>query len=705
MEKEILQLIGDKKCTRREVLQHFSDIQNKKINKILNKLEDECIISTDKYGYLFTSVSSNFFVTNIKESTKGKPYIINEDGIKVSLKYHNMLGSLPGDKVCISMYNNEGIVKEIVDRSETIFVIEVSVVNGIKRYTPLNSQVEYNIVINKEDAKELVDGDRVLITPDCDTINNTVYAKVKKVLCNKKDANAEAISIAAEKGFRYSFDEKSLEELKSIKEEVTEEDIKDRKDLRDELVLTIDPITAKDLDDAFSLEKTEYGYLLKTHIADVANYVEFGSHLYNDALLNCFSIYLANEVIPMLPHKLSSGICSLHEDVDRLVRTTEIKLDNEGNVIDYKIYKSVIRSRKKMDYHSVSQIYDGESVQGYEEYEKLLLITKELTLKLNKLKYERGFLKFKSNELEFKYDEKGIITDITEPKDHLSHEFIENIMVLTNNLRMMSFGTLPTLYRNHPMPEKSKIEEALKKLKDLDFHSPELYETNPLIYLQKVLAKLSTKDEFLVLSKVILTSFERASYGVNNVGHFGLSLDVYSHTTSPIRRIVDYLIQYLEDFYQRENITNEDIENIEKLLIEVAPIANEKERAAKAVEYKSNLIENAKFLEPKVGELFEVLISDFTPTSIVIAQNGLLEGKIHINSYEHKHLYYDPTTYCVRDKDKNRYKIGHTLLVRLKSVNTFNGDMEYILIENMTIKNIKDKKSENKVKTKINNPN
>lgn len=689
MKKEIIEILQKRKKLSINDLKKF---YTKKINDdfldTIDQLVAEGVLCYDENSMFYSLTAANFFIGEIMETKKGYPYIIFADE-KISLKFENLKSALPGDLVKLKKVNNTYVLEEIINRNHSKFIVEVYIENGKKKLKAVNYPCFYTIKIEKKYLRRLVEGDRLVMHPDLNLQDKCITGSLADFICNKKDPNADAITLCFEQGFRCEFSKATYLELKKIKTSVTESDFERRIDLTNDEVITIDPNDAQDLDDAYSLEKTEYGYLLKTHTADVAAYVKFGSAIFNDALLNTTSVYLDGFVLAMFPHLLSSGICSLHQNVNRLVRTVEIKLDESGNVLDYRKYKSVIRSRKQMNYDDVEKVFKKENVEGYEPFIDLLTLTKELGIKLNKIKNSRGYLNFESNEINFVKGVDDTILSATRESGGLSHEFIENIMVLTNSLKIESFGTLPIIYRNHPLPDKKKIEDALKKLKELDIHLPESNNKDTKFYLQKVLQTLSKEDGFLVLTKVILTSFERAYYDIENSHHFGLGLDTYSHTTSPIRRIVDYMVQYCEDFYEQENITDNDIENLSEVLLNIAKIASERERAADKVEYKSTQIQMAKFMENKVGETFEMLISDISPTSISVVARGMTEGKIMLSNPEQIRLSYNPTTNSVKDENSNQYKISHTLLVRLTSVNVYNGLMEYTLIDNLTIKSKK----------------
>ncbi len=683
MKQEVLAYFkNDEKISKKELKILFHGRLND-LYEVLSELEKEDKLTYDAVSKVYCLSKSSFFVTTINESKKGSPIIIKDEK-KYKLNYKNLLGACPNCEVLMYEVNDTFYVKEILSRENSKFIAELEIIDGKFVFIPYNYKIPFVLNISEKHNFNLVDGDRVLINLRNELYDGSLYGDIIKVIANKKDVDANEVTICHEYDFRTEFSKETIKELENIPTKISEEDVEGRVDLRNECVITIDPVTAKDLDDAFSIYKTESGYVVKTHIADVANYVKLNSSIFKDAIENSTSVYLGKHVVPMLPHELSSGICSLTQNEDRLTRTVEIYFDNEGKEVDFKTYKSVIRSRKKMNYVDVQKIFDGKMVEGYEEYSDILNLTKELAIKLNSQRENRGYLHFLSNEINFDYNSSENVCGAKMEESTLSHQYIENIMILSNHFKILSFGSLPIIYRNHPMPDSIKIKEALEKLKNLDINydlsNPKLNKKT----LQRALVDLSKEDSFLVISKIILKSFEKAFYSTINEEHFGLSLDVYSHTTSPIRRIVDLMVQISEDFYNRENITNNDITFLEDMLINVAGIASKKELDAVKAENKFTQLEMAKYMNQYVGSDYRMLISEINDDYIYLIAPGMAEGRI---KYSKKDYDYIPKRNCLKDKYGHKYKVGHNLLVKLMSINNETGEMDYFMIENLSIKN------------------
>ena len=638
----------------------------------ISSLEKDGLIIIKKDGCLRLTNDTDFFVTKINSNKENNPYI-NVFGVSSLIKKQNLKDAIVGDIVKVIKIKNEYVVSEIVNRKNVQFLVECHLINGVKYYKVLNHDAK--LFISVVDDENIVDGDRLVLSPIDGKVTRKIQCKIERYVCNVKDPDVELKTMCGEYGFRVDFSEDTINELNDIKTKLDSSDYINRIDLTRDLVVTIDPVTAKDLDDAFSLEKTDYGYLLKTHIADVAAYVPLNSAIFNDALKNTTSLYLANSVIPMFPHKISSGTCSLLPGTEKLVRTTEIKLNHSGELLEFKLYKSIIKSSKQMDYDSVQKVFDNEPVDGYEEYENFLMIVKELAEKLNTQAEKRGMLNFGSDDICFKYNEQSsVIADAELEPGGLSHDFIANIMILSNSLKLKSFKELPAIYRVHEALSKEKIYHALNQLDDAALNLELIKKFKSDQNLQSIINSLSKEEASYIYLNVIKKSLERAYYSTENKGHFGLKLDVYGHTTSPIRRIPDYIIQVCEDVYEKKD-ESFDIENWIDMLDSISSAASIKERYAKRLEEKIDMIEMAKCLEPSIGKEFSVFIKEMYPEAIVVSYKGIVDGKIYLNTT--KSLHYNYNSNYVIDNEGNKFRMGNPLIVTLEDVNTKTGAIKF----------------------------
>lgn len=649
------------------------------VKLLIEKLETKGRIYYDESTNKYKDMPSNRFVTEILSTQKGRKYI--KVGTKqVMINSHELNGAITFDKVLIKITNGEYVVEKIINREKSTFICQIIEENGKKQAIPFDKDVLYNINLKKEEISLLDIGDLFTINAAKEVTNKGINATFKEKIGNSLDPDAYVIAICLEHGFRYAFSDETIKEAKELPEEIKNED-NNRVDLRNELIYTIDSFDTKDIDDAISIDYIDDKYVLKVHIAHVSHYVELNSAMFNDALKNTTSIYPPGKVIPMFPHRLSSGICSLNEKVDRLARTTEMHFDKEGNIIESKTYKSVINSKKKMTYDDVNLILEKNEIpKGYEEYTKNLKLAYKLSLLINKQKYQRGYIYFNNNEVHFNYLDNGEIKDVESVKIGSAQELIENFMVATNTTLT---NLAPITYRNHLAPNCEKVEQAIKTLKSLDFKLPESKNISMQKYLQIVFDNIENEEEKLILSKIILQSFKKADYGIENQSHFGLGLENYAHTTSPIRRIIDYINQIILDMYEEENLTIEKFNLVNSSLENICKLASEKERLADIVEHRSALIEMAKFMKDKIGYEYTMFISEITPTYIKVSAKGMLEGVINIENFIGDNVYYSNENTLISAKNNWVYKIGHYLKVKVLSVEVCNGLIHYTMEENL----------------------
>lgn len=456
------------------------------------------------------------------------------------------------------------------------------------------------------------------------------------------------------------------------------------------------------MDDAVSIKKTEKGYVLGVHIAHVSHYVKPGMALFEEALKRSTSVYFPNAVLPMLPHKLSNGICSLNPDVDRLARSIIIEFDENGEIINYRIAKSVIHSDKKMNYDDVENILSkGIIKNGYEPFVKDLRLMRELSEKLSLIKNNRGYIGFDSKELKFELDSLGNTKEIKVKSRKSSEEMIENFMLVPNHLVALYAGAKPFVYRNHPSPSYSRIQETILYLKELGYNLHNLDSMSNSMLIQKLLSLFKDKEEFIVISNMILRSLKLAYYGVENEGHFGLALeDGYIHFTSPIRRVPDLLDHTLIDLYEEKDLTEEDIEKLLALLKEYSSHASRMERMADKAEYEVDKVQVINYIKQHVGEHAEVFIEAINSSYIVVRSNGLLDGIIYFEDFNDD-IYMLPSGNLKSKITGKIYKVGHKLEVEIKDASYKDKTIYYVLIDNLTLREVEKVKLQRALKASM----
>lgn len=657
---------------------------NDELKEVLNFLELEGLLYEDKDG-LYKKMPSNFLVTTIGETKKGTKYY-ETNNIRCILQKNKLNGALCYDKVIIDTNTNE-VVKVLVRNMPNV-VCEVRMTpEGFKYLYPVNTNNNLKITIGTQKMKKLIPGSRVLIEATNEIYDNMYVGKYIKTIGFINEPDIDFKTIAYNYGFNLEFPKEVLEELKKFSDEVTYEDKIGRVDLTDERVFTIDGKDCKDMDDAISIKRKEDGgYILKVHIAHVSHYVKFGSAIFEEAARRGNSVYFPDSVVAMLPERLSNELCSLNPNVERLTRTVEIELDKNAKVTSYKTYRSVIKSKLKMNYDDVFDIITGKEAKSeYKPFVNDLMILKELSEKLTKIKIERGYTSFDNEELKFVMDELGNTKEILVEKDNIAHEIIENCMLLPNELVTHLYPGFPFGFRNHEIPSAYKMYDLIETLKELGYPIKNLKNMKPNFLIQRLLNDFKGKEEYVIISRIILTSMKLAYYGTENKGHFGLALqNGYTHYTSPIRRLNDLIIHNLLDMYEDGNLTKEKLIEIDNMIEKLLEHASRMERQAEKAEYEADKLQVINYLKQHIGEEQIAYIEKITPEYIKVMVPGLMDGIIKFDDMP-KRTYMLPSG-KLKGVDTGRvYKPGHKVLLTIKDATYVDKSIYYNLIDNLTL--------------------
>lgn len=657
---------------------------NDELKEVLNSLELEGLLYEDKDG-LYKKMPSNFLVTTIDETKKGTKYY-ETNNIRCILQKNKLNGALCYDKVIIDTNTNE-VVKVLVRNMPNV-VCEVRMTpEGFKYLYPVNTNNNLKITIGTQKMKKLIPGSRVLIEATNEIYDNMYVGKYIKTIGFINEPDIDFKTIAYNYGFNLEFPKEVLEELKKFSDEVTYEDKIGRVDLTDERVFTIDGKDCKDMDDAISIKRKEDGgYILKVHIAHVSHYVKFGSAIFEEAARRGNSVYFPDSVVAMLPERLSNDLCSLNPNVERLTRTVEIELDKNAKVTSYKTYRSVIKSKLKMNYDDVFDIITGKEAKSeYKPFVNDLMILKELSEKLTKIKIERGYTSFDSEELKFVMDELGNTKEILVEKDNIAHEIIENCMLLPNELVTHLYPGFPFGFRNHEIPSAYKMYDLIETLKELGYPIKNLKNMKPNFLIQRLLNDFKGKEEYVIISRIILTSLKLAYYGTENKGHFGLALqNGYTHYTSPIRRLNDLIIHNLLDMYEDGNLTKEKLIEIDNMIEKLLEHASRMERQAEKAEYEADKLQVINYLKQHIGEEQIAYIEKITPEYIKVIVPGLMDGIIKFDDMSER-TYMLPSG-KLKGVDTGRvYKPGHKVLLTIKDATYVDKSIYYNLIDNLTL--------------------
>ena len=590
-------------------------------------------------------------------------------------------GALHGDMVEILLTaspegkRKEGKIVKIAERGTAKIVGLYQVAKG-KHYgfvIPDNQRFLQDIFVPEERAKGAVDGHKVVVElMSYGSDNAKPEGRIVEILGHVNDPGVDIMSIVKSYDLPVEFPEKVMNQAERVPEEVSEADMAGRKDLREWVMVTIDGEDAKDLDDAVSLTRTENGknWILGVHIADVANYVQERSALDREALHRGTSVYLADRVIPMLPHRLSNGICSLNAGVDRLAMSCIMTVDAKGDVIDHEICESVIRVNERMSYTSVKKIledHDEEETTRYIDLVPMFEEMEQLAGILRNRRHQRGSIDFDFPESKIMLDEEGHPMEIRSYDRNVATKIIEDFMLLANETVAEEYywREIPFVYRVHETPDEDKIKKLAILINNFGYSLHISDEVRPG-QIQKLLAKIQGTPQETMISRLALRSMKQARYTPENDGHFGLAARYYTHFTSPIRRYPDLQIHRIIKDDLRGRMNEKKMEHYQTILPEVTRQASETERRAEEAERETIRLKKAEYMEAHIGEVFEGVISGITNWGIYVELSNTIEGLVHVaNMYDDHYDYYEDRYEMVGEHTGKTYKLGETVYVRV----------------------------------------
>lgn len=540
---------------------------------------------------------------------------------------------------------------------------------------PDNRRITEDIFIPVEHSKGAVTGDKVLITLTDygDKKKRTKpEGKVLQIIGNINDPGVDILSIVMGYDIPYEFPEKVINQANKCPDRVSEADMYGREDLRSVTMVTIDGEDAKDLDDAVSLSIDEKGlYHLGVHIADVSNYVQESSALDREALKRGTSIYLVDRVIPMLPHTLSNGICSLNHGEDRLSLSCLMTIDKNGTVVDHDIVESVINVNERMSYTDVAKILEDRDEEVTKRYKDLVPMFEdmaELSGILRKKRESKGAIDFDFPESKIILDEKGEVIDIVPHERNTATRLIEDFMLIANETVAEHFYYMqsPFVYRVHEKPDPEKISSLSSFVRGFGYHIKT--GTDGRIHpmeLQKLLKRVRDTKEEGVISRMALRSMMQARYSTECTGHFGLSFDFYCHFTSPIRRYPDLQIHRIIKDYIRGRMSDRKLSHYEEILDEVCRHSSETERRAEEAERETEKLKKAQFMENHIGEIFEGIVSGAASFGMYVELDNSCEGLVRAADMEDDFYIYDELNLrLIGEKTKKEYTLGQKVRVR-----------------------------------------
>ena len=664
----------------------------KELVDTLSELVNEYIVFYTKKGkYILLNNCPGLKIGRLSVTKKGFGFVIldREDDLYVDEK--NLNGAIDGDIVLSEVFS-KGVKKEakvikILDRNLDNIVGEVKFQDNKCFLDMDDDKKDLVIELVGDEVNNCVEGHKVLVKIIKEVSKHKYLANVVKIIGHKDDPGTDILSIAYKHGIYEDFGEAVERELDDIPNEVSEEELVNRRDLTNEMIFTIDGDDTKDIDDAISIKKLDNGnYELGVHIADVSHYVKENTALGDSAYDRGTSSYLADTVIPMIPHKLSNGICSLNEGVVRLTMSCVMELNNAGKVVDYDIFESYIKSRKKMTYKKVNDIIcRGVVAEGYEEFVDALNLMNELHSILRKAKVFKGYIDFDLDEAKIVQDEDGKAIDVVRRLREEGEMLIEDFMIAANETVASHIYQmdLPFIYRVHDTPKPEKIDEFMNLVKILGYKlTGNINDFSPKA-MQSILDQLRDKPEFPILSSLLLRSMRKAQYSKDNIGHFGLASRTYTHFTSPIRRFPDLQVhRLLKTYLVQQDMSMTTINTLENSLIEVAQHSSEREVAAIDAEREVLDMKMAEYMESHIGEEYEGTINTITNFGFFVELPNLIEGLVHVQTLKGDYFTYVPELLAMIGKStKKTYRLGDKVKVRCVAASKENSMIDFELVK------------------------
>lgn len=698
----------------------------KSFKKAIKTMEKEGLLARDESDKLGLAQRMGVITGKIEIHDRGFGFLIPDiEGIKdLFIAKTNLMGAMNGDRVVAKIIKEgrngkrtEGIIINIVERVNKNIVGIYEDNKNFGFVLPEDKRIQNDIFISKKDRNGAKKGQIVMveITRWPDGKRKNPEGKVVEILGRPGDKGIDIDIIIRKYNLPEDFPPSVLNSALDIEDFITEDEIKGRLDLRNVKMVTIDGEDAKDLDDAVSIERLENGnFKLGVHIADVTHYVKERSVIDKEAFKRATSVYLIDRVIPMLPKKLSNGICSLNPKVDRLTLSCIMEVNRQGKVVNHTIAQSVIKTNERMTYTDVTKILRDNDVELIERYKDLVddfKAMEELCKILRKKRLDRGAIDFDFEECKIILDEKGKPIDIKPYERAIANRMIEEFMLLANETvaEHMEKLKVPFVYRIHENPDAEKLEKFKAFIYNLGYNDITWgEEVNPKA-LQRVLDKFKGENEETIISTLLLRSMMQARYSPECAGHFGLAADYYCHFTSPIRRYPDLQIHRIIKEYLNKELTENRSKKLVSIVDSAAKQSSEMERVAQEAEREVDDLKKAEYMKDRIGEIFEGMISSVTGFGAFVELPNTIEGLVHITSFRDDYYIYDEDRLIlIGERNKKIYRLGDKLKVLCSKVDILSREIyfeivedKYILEEKERAKKIQEEKLEN-IKRELN---
>lgn len=662
---------------------------------MLDELEQDGVIfktAKDRYGL---TERMNLIAGRLQSNERGYGFVIPDDEqlSDVFIPSDGINGAMNNDRVVARITTRgfggkraEGEIIKILKRANTRIVGTFDSSNNYGFVIPDDRKLTGDIFIPGDEINGAKPGYKVVAEivkwPDK---RRNAEGRITEIIGDSSEPGTDIVSILKVYNLKETFPESVVRQTEAIPEEVTEEMLKDRKDLRRLRMVTIDGEDAKDLDDAVSIEKLPDGlYRLGVHIADVSNYVTENSPLDAEALKRGTSVYLVDRVIPMLPKKLSNGVCSLNPNVDRLALTVMMDIDKNGKVKQHDIFKSVIKTNERMTYTDVYTLLEGHDEELEKRYDYLLddfRTMKELALILRKKRMKRGAIDFDFPEAKVILDENGKPIDVKKYEITIANRIIEEFMLVCNETVAERFHWIgsPFVYRVHEEPDNEKIIAFAEFSSNLGYPLKGINKIHPRA-LQEILNNAKGTREENVLSTVMLRSLAKARYSHQNLGHFGLAAEFYCHFTSPIRRYPDLIIHRIIKENLNGMLSEEREQELEQRLPDIAKQCSDREREADEAERETEDLKKVEYMKEQIGSSFDAIISGVTSFGMFVELENTIEGLVRVSNMDDDYYVYDDKHFClIGEHTGNCYRIGDRLKVWLYKADMATRQLEFMI--------------------------
>lgn len=668
-----------------EVMEFEQAAEFKELVKMLVHLEQKGLIirsRTNRYG---VPEGMNLLRGKFIGHAKGFGFFAPEtEGMDdIFIPPHEVNGAMNGDTVLVRVANatpdgrREGAITRVVERKTTKVVGMYQDNKGFGFVVPDDKKLPMDVFIGKGDSLDAVDGHKVVVEiTDWPVDGKSATGMVTQILGHRNDPGVDILSIIHKHGIEIDFPQAVLDQANKIPDEVQEEDLFKRRDLREELAVTIDGADAKDLDDAISVVKNDNGsYLLSVHISDVSYYVTENSPMGDDAYDRGTSVYLTDRVIPMLPHRLSNGICSLNPGVDRLTLSCAMTIDRNGKVVEHEIFESVIRSKERMTYNEVYKIIEEKDEELSERYAHVVPMINhmaDLAGILKQKREDRGAIDFNFKESKILVDEKGWPTDVVIMERTVSERLIEEFMLAANETIAEHFHWLkvPFIYRIHEDPKAEKLQRFFEFITNFGVVVKGTGNKVHPKALQEIVESIEGLPEETVISTMLLRSMQQAKYLDQSLGHFGLSTDFYTHFTAPIRRYPDLIVHRLIRTYLIEkDVSAQTIAHWSAVLSDIAEHTSERERRAVEAERDTESLKKAQFMLDKIGEEFEGVISSVTNFGLFVELENTIEGLVHVSHMTDDYYRFDDRQMMmIGEHSGKQFRLGDEVTIKVFAV-------------------------------------